>query len=215
MKFEASYDPVLGETRVELASNCYTDALPMLPVIIFRQQDIDLKSQSLPLAVAILTARYCGEVFEFAGTKIGVDYADAIRMVLREGANINNVDGHFRTISTGEVDVVCEKARGDRGTPVVPRLPDTIPLTRLDWSGDFVFPETRSSALHAFGQVHTNAEFFADQTRVSIALGLLYGRDRVRNLYVEGPAEDGVGELGGIGAALATVAVDLCLLDLA
>jgi len=212
MKAEARYDEVLGETRVDVASNCYTDTLPLLPAILFRQGEFDLKSQSLPLAVAILTAPYCGEVFEFAGMKIGADYADAIRLLLRPGANINTVDGHHRTISTGELDLVCDKARIDRSAPIVPRLADAVPVIRLDWSGDFVFPETRSSALHAFGQVHTNAEIFADETRVSIALGLLYGRDRIRNLYVQPRAPEGLDGFDRIGTALARVGVELCLL---
>ena len=213
MKAEASFDPVLGETRVALTSNCYTDALPMLPAIILRQEEIDLGSQSLALATALLIADHCGEVFEFAGMRIGADYADAMRMILRPGVNINAVDGHVRTISTGEIDLVCNKARADRSAPAPPRLPDAVPLMRLDWSGDFVFPETRSSAQHAFGQVHTNAQFFADETRVSIALGLLHGRDRIRNLYVQSGGENKPVDLDRIGAALALVAVELCLLE--
>ncbi|WIJ24027.1 hypothetical protein [Devosia sp. RR2S18] len=211
MRYTATYDAALGETCVELTSNCYTDALPLLSTIIFRKQEVDLKSQSLALACAILTARYCGEVFEFDGIKIGGDYAEAIRMVLRPGVNINGVDGHFRTISTGDVDIVCEKARADGHAPIANRLRDTVPLTRVDWSGDFVARSTRSSTNHAFGQMHTNAEFFADQATVSTALALLHGRDRVRNIYVECPSNDAT-DLKPIASSLSTVAIGLELL---
>lgn len=215
MKFQASYDADLGETRIDITTNCYTDALPMLSTIIFRQQEIDLKSQALPLACAILTAKYCGDSFEFVGTKIGNDYAEAIRMILGEHVNITSVDGHHRTISTGEFDIVCEKARADGRAPIAVRPKDTTALARIDWSADFVTPQARSSSQHAFGAYHTNAEFFADKTTVSIALALLHGRDRLRNLYVERAGDTPVANLNKISSSLNAVSVGLELLEAA
>lgn len=215
MRYQATHNPALGEIRVEMTSNCYTDALPLVSTLIFRQAEFDLKSQSLALACAILTADYCGEVFEFVDMKIGGDYAEAIRMVLRPGVNINGVDGHYRTISTGDLDVVCEKARADGRAPMARRPQDTVPLTRLDWSGDFVARGTRNSSNHAFGQLHTNAELFVSPATVSIVLGLLQGRDRVRNIYVERPANDERIDLNKISSALNAVAIGVELLEAA
>jgi hypothetical protein len=215
MRYEAQFDPALGETRVTLTSNCYTDALPMLQTIIFRQDEFDLKSQALPLACAILTAAYCGDQFEFVGTKIGNDYAEAIRMVLGDHVHIAGVDGHHRTISTGEVDMLVEKARANGRAPAPQRPQDTTPMARIDWSADFVAQDSRSSALHAFGQVHTNAEFFADPTTVSIALALLAGRDKLRNIYVEHPGSESRIDLYKLSSSLNAVSVGVELLEAA
>lgn len=212
MRYTATYNAALGETCVELTSNCYTDAFPLLSRIIFRQQEIDLKSQSLALACAILTAPFCGEVFDFDGIKIGGDYAEAIRMVLRPGTNINGVDGGFRTISAGEVDVICNKARSEFGGSLVRHQRDTVPLICLTWSCDFVSPVTRTSASFAFGQIHTNAQFFADEATVSIALALLQGRDRLRNIHIEQFDASDSPNLPVVANSLATVAIGLdCL----
>jgi hypothetical protein len=60
-----------------------------------------------------------------------------------------------------------------------------------------------------FGTIQTNAGFFADATRVSIALGLLVGRDRCRNLYVTAETDDGLDDLA---RALQVIGVTLVLL---
>lgn len=187
MHYKASYDATLGETQVDLTSNNYSDAWPMLRRLVFRKMPIDLAAQCLPLAVAILTRSYCGDVFDFAGIKIGSDYADAIRTLLGPQANIVNVDGFNRTFSTAEVDIMVDRA-GKAANP--PQHSGTAPLARIDWSGDFVDANTRSSAGFAFGAVQTNAAFFADPFSVSVAVGLLFGRDRCGKLLVAQPAAD-------------------------
>jgi hypothetical protein len=104
--------------------------------------------------------------------------------VLGEGTNIVNVDGMNRTFASGELDVVAHRA----SEPVPAASPEgTTPLTRIDWSGDFVDAETRTSAGFAFGAVQTNALYFADAFRVSVAVGLLFARDRCRTLYAPAP----------------------------
>lgn len=187
MHYKASYSDNLGETNIELTSNTYADAWPMLRRIIFRKLPIDLNAQCLPLATAVLTRSYCGDVFEFAGIKIGSDYSEAIRTLLSPQANIVSVDGFNRTFSTGELDVMVSCA-GKESPP--PTQTSGAPLARIDWSGDFVDPATRSSAGFAFGSVQTNAAFFADPFSVSIAVGLLFGRDRCGHLFVAQPAAD-------------------------
>ena len=61
---------------------------------------------------------------------------------------------------------------------------DNTPLARVEWSGDFVEPVSRTSIGFVFGSTQTNAGFFAKPFRVSIAVGLLFARDRCRNLCV-------------------------------
>lgn len=209
MRYQASYDDVLGETHVQLSSNCYTDAFPLLQTIVFRKQEIDLQSQSLPLACAILTARYCGEVFEFSGAKIGNDYAETIRRIIGPNTNVTSVDGHHRTISSGELDILSERARADQRAEPMQRSRDNTAFTRIDWSGDFVSTDTRNSQHYAFGAYHTNAEFFASGAHVSIAIGLLHGRDRCRNLFVATDKDSSVAELRALGDALRCVSVSL------
>jgi hypothetical protein len=187
MQYKASYFELLGETRIDLVSNAYSDAWPMLRRLTFRKMPIDLEAQCLPLATAILTRNYCGDVFEFAGVKIGSDYADAIRALLSPQTNVVNVDGFNRTFSTAEVDIVVNRA-GKAAT--LPPNGGAAPLARVDWSGDFVDQQTRSSANFAFGAMQTNALYFADPFSVSVAVGLLFGRDRCGTLFVSPAATD-------------------------
>lgn len=184
MRYGASFAGGLGETRIELSSNTYSDAYPLLRRLVFRKMPVDLKSQGLALATAILTERYCGDVFEFSGIRVGSDYAEAIRTVLGEGTNIVNVDGMNRTFASGELDVAAHRASEP---PPGVSADGATPLTRVDWSGDFVEAQTRTSAGFAFGAVQTNALYFADALRVSVAVGLLFARERCRTLYVPAP----------------------------
>ena len=187
MLYKASYFEPLGETRIELVANSHSDSWPMLRRLIFRKMPIDLAAQSVPLATAILTHAYCGDVFEFAGLKIGSDYADAIRALLPAQANVINVDGFNRSFSTVEVDIAVNRA--GKAATSEPHA-GSVPLARVDWSGDFVDVTTRNSAGFAFGAMQTNAALFADPFSVSVAVGLLYGRDRCGKLFVSPPATD-------------------------
>jgi len=206
MKYQVTVDEALGETRVALSSNCYTDAFPLVNTLILRKQDIDTRSQALPLAVALLTAPYCGEIFEFEGIRIGNDYAEAIRRVIGRDVTVLGVDGMHRKTSTGEVDIQCEKASaGSRSRPAA-RPEDSVPLARVDWSGDPVDRATRNSSDSAQGAIHTNAALFADETTVSVAIALLYGRDSVRTIYVPG-VEGGDAVVERIARALRPVSV--------
>lgn len=205
MRYAVTLDSELGETRVELASSSYADAMPLLRQLNFRRQDIDLESQSVALALAVLTSRYCGDHFELTGARIGSDYAEAIRIVLGSSTNVVGVDGLHRAISVGETDLVVERAAADGGSFLPDRPADPTPIVRFDWSGDFVDGARRTSDNYALGAVHTNAELFADRGTVSVALGLLLGRDRVRTLYVS-PAPERYKELRD---ALSVVSIGL------
>jgi hypothetical protein len=208
MRYQAVVDEALGETRIELSSNCYTDAYPLVRSIVFRKQDIDTKAQSLPLACAILTAGYCGDHFEFVGMRIGNDYADAIRTLLGPSTNIAGVDGHLRALAVGEVDIFAERATLERHAPAQ-RPGDTVAYSETTWSGDFVSKDTRSSSGHVTGSYFTNAELFADEDSVSIAVALLHGRDRCRTVYVPNRSGRSADRFEPVQDALFAVSVGL------
>ncbi len=204
MRYATNYSSALGEVRIDLVSNCYTDSFPLLRRLLFRKLPIDLKSSSTALAVAILTGDYCGELFDFGSVKLASDYAEAVRQLLGDGVNVMNVDGMARTLSGGEIDVVVQRA----GEPFH-ELPTSgrVPVARVDWSGDFVALETRSSAGFTFGKVQTNAAFFADPFRVSVDVGLLFAPDRCRRLLVQAPAN--AADAKAVRAALSIVGISL------
>ncbi len=184
MRFTPTYDADLGQTQIEWTSNCYTDALPLLRYWQIRKQEVDLTSQSLALATAVLAVDYIGDQFEFTGLRIGNDYAEAIEAVMGRRVAISNVDGLNRTIATSDVDVFAGPATEKSWTTSLPPLAGDVPLIATTWSGDFVDPETRRSTGFAFGEYQTNARLFADETLVSIAIGLVHGRDRCRTLHI-------------------------------
>lgn len=211
MRFVPGVDGELGETRIEVVSNCYTDALPLLRHLRLRGTEIDLKTQSLPLACAVLMRRYCGDQFEYQGLKIGGDSAEAIGTVLARPVGIANVDGINRTISTGEIDILCRPAADFEAESALARPGGTTPVAAIDWSGDFVDRRTRRSTGFAFGRYHTNAAFFADEVLVSIAIGLIHGRDRVRTLHVPLPPGGTATDYEPIVAGLRIAGITLVL----
>lgn len=202
MRYTASHVGSLGEVRIDVASNCYSDALPLLQQIWFRKLPVDFQSPTLALAAAILTADYCGSVFDFAGVKLGEDYAEAIRTVLGGSVIVQNVDGLNRALTTGELDIVVGRA----GQPLPAVTPsDATPVVRLDWSGDFVDRGTATSAGFFFGAVQTNAHHFSNDARVSIATALLFGKEKCRDIYVAEPARNWTqvsSALHGIGVGI-------------
>jgi len=208
MKFTIETNEPLGETRVVMTSNCYTDAFPLVNSIILRKQDIDTKQQILPVAVALLVANYCGEVFEFEGIRIGNDHADAIRRIIGRDVSVLNVDGMQRTVSTGEIDIQCEKATGRMPVREALRPDDTTPFLKLDWSGDPVSIYSRNSWNSAQGMIHTNAALFADDVTVSVAMALIYGRGAVRTIHVA-EGETGIDHLNAVLRPIAVSVAEL------
>jgi hypothetical protein len=208
MRYAARLDPLLGETQIDVESNCYTDALPLLRRILIRGQEVDLTSQGIALAAAILTAGQIGEQFEVSGLRVGSDYAEAIERVIGHRAIVANVDGLNRTISAGEIDLQCAPARDAAGMPAPERPSDATPLASITWSGDFVDRTVRRSSGFTLGDYHTNAGLFADAARVSIAISLIHARDRCRTLWVPAREEQMAG-LAPVIEALSIVGVTL------
>jgi hypothetical protein len=121
---------------------------------------------------------------------------------------VANVDGMNRTITPGEVDVYAAAASDPPPDQASLRPGPATPLLRTDWSGDFVDTVSRRSDGFAFGAWHTNAAYFAEPVIVSVAIGLLLGRDRIRTLFVPEPA-DPVPGLSAVVSGLRIVGVDL------
>jgi hypothetical protein len=209
MRCSASVNADLGETAVLLASNCYTDSMPLLQRIVFRKQPICTTSQSFPLAAALLIAGYCGEHFEFTDTKIGNDYAEAIRLVLGANTNISTVNAHHRTLSTRELDIFSSKSEFGLADGFRQNALSDAPLSKVNWSGDFVDPRLQSSRGHHVGMYFTNANYFADNTTVSVALALIHGLDRLRIIYVPAPARTASDWHVKIAEALQIVSISL------
>ena len=211
MRYTPVIDARLGEVRIEIAADCYTDALPLLRHLQIRRLPVDLSCQSIALACALLTGERIGDHFEFAGMKIGGDYAEAIERVIGRRVVVAGVDGFDRTISSGDVDIHCAPAAARSDVPDV-RSATPIPFTNITWSGDFVARPSRRSTGFALGDYHTNAGLFADPTVVSIAIGLIHGRDRCRTLWV--PATEGSSSrMDAITAALRIVGVTLEIIE--
>jgi hypothetical protein len=210
MLFEPSFDAAFGETRIDVSSNCYSDAMPLLRRLCFRRLSVDLQSQSLALALAVLAGRYCGEIFEVTGVRVGGDYAQAIRRLISfEESNVAHVDGMKRSLATGELDVAVARASL---SSVGLEAQGGVPLARIDWSGDFVDARTRTSQGFVYGGVQTNAAYFASSLRVSIAVGILFGRDRMRELAVVLDDNDNRSEIGALASALRTTGIELRIL---
>jgi hypothetical protein len=207
MRYAPSFVSSLGEARIEFNSNCYTDAYPLLATLWIRKLPVDLHAPTFALAGAILSSRYCGSVFEFGGVRLGEDYAEAIRIVLGRDVNVLNVDGLNRSLATAEQDVIASRA--GRAIPATKSV-DGTPIARVEWSGDFVDAATATSAGFFFGGVQTNALYFADEARVSVAMALLFGRDRCRDITIAADARTRKA-LVPVGDALRVVGISLSI----
>lgn len=209
MRFSLAKSPELGETEVSLSSSCYTDSLPLLRRLIFRKQPIDTNTQGFALATAILLAGYCGEHFEFSDKVIGMDYGEAIRLILGTNTHIASVNGHQRNLSTREFDVASSTPESNFSVSPSQRQQSGVPLSAITWSSDFVDRSSRHSKEHQTGMYFTNANFFADPTTVSIALALIHGADRVGTVYVQMPQGGPTEHLTAIANGLRVVSISL------
>jgi hypothetical protein len=189
----------------------YTEALPMTDGIVVHGVDAAVDAASIALAAGALLRTYVGESFEleleiepYGG--IGLDVADALRLLLGPSTHIGPVLAAQRTLSTRSYDVVAGPAarfpRVEAGNRDL--------LLEVAWSGDFVDPERRTSIGHRFGTFFTNAALVADDFSVSVALALLAHGPAIRRLYVAPPAG---GRDEAMEQALACYGITLVSLD--
>lgn len=188
MLVKSGYNRDRNATTVWVSTNCYTDSLPLVSEIVFSGVEFDIKTNAFHLGTAVLLSEHAGEVVEYLDRKVGGDFAEAIRSVLRSHGNVAPLDTHDRALAAGEIDVACFPARYRNVS--WPVTNDLTPLQLVDWSGDFVTPGTHSTQSQAVGRIFTNAGLVADETLVSICIGLMHAGNRVGRLLV--PLAEGV-----------------------
>jgi hypothetical protein len=208
MRIKARYDQVQETILVTATGNCHTDAVPLVSELTIANARFDLKCSAFHLGCAILLRDYCGEVIEFEGAVVGPDFGEAIRMALRAPATVNAVDGLERSLTLGQVDVACFPARHrDIDWPIDAE----VPLVVANWSGDFVPPGGRRATEQVIGRYFTNAGLIADETTVSIALGLMAGGNRLRRLLVPVPRGTSTKAYDALVGSLAVAGIELVL----
>lgn len=182
MRIKATYDGSRESLVLTLTSSTYTDAMPLVQRITVANARPDWKNGAFVLGCAILLHKHIGETLEFeGGPVVGSDFAEAIRTALSQVAQVTPLVPADRTLNLAEMDIASLPARRrDLALPV----DAVVPMMTVDWSGDFVPPGERRSTDAVAGRYFTNAGLVADETTVSIALGLIIGGSRIRRLVV-------------------------------
>lgn len=211
MRYEANVDHQVLATSLTLSENCYTDSLPLTTELFFKNAEFAIDSGAFSLACIILTRRHLGERADFDGRNVGIEFARAMHVVCSRLLGVEPVKGADRTPSTPEVDIACAPARLG---PLKIDVADGLPLVRVDWSGDTVDRNRRNSQGFAYGRYFTNAGLIADDTSVSIAIGLMHGGMRCRRLFVAATPDVEAGGYADIAAALHVVGIQLVLVPI-
>lgn len=207
MRLVGSYDGKAQTTTIAFESNCHTDGFPLVERAIFYNADFDLSSPAFQLAGAILFGAFCGESLEFNGPRLSLDMAAAFQVMLPQVRAAAPVDPLRRDLFTSRGEVHCSEASEDATTAGITLRTGSTQLSSVTWSGDFA-GKTGASPNLTRGAVFTNAMLIAgDPGLVSIAIGLLYGGNRIGRLHVQGAA--GTPRLAAIKAALLAVGVEL------
>jgi hypothetical protein len=207
MRYRLTFDASLTSTSLELIENCHTDTTPLLRRIFFHNAEFDVSASASALAAALLTRNYCGELAEFE-RPVGVEYARAIGLLAVQLVGVSPINGLDRSHATAERDIICAPARLDR---LAWSPSEGIPLMSLDWSGDFIVPGTNSSTGYRQGRYFTNAGVIADETTVSIAVGLMHSGGLCRNLIVPLTEAGSAARFEPVCAALELVGIALRL----
>lgn len=209
MLITAKVDAELRVTTISLAESCHTDSFPIVQELFIAGAAFDTGSAAFAVACSLLARRHVGEQLDFGGQAVGIDTARAIRKICPQLEAVSPVNGLDRAHCTQELDIASGPARSDRfgvlGT-------DMVPLTRIDWSGDFVAHETRSSKGFSLGRYFTNAALVTDECSVSIALALMHAGNACRNVYVQWPQGAPGRDHLKIREGLATVGIALHIL---
>ncbi len=209
MLISAKVDAELRVTTISLAESCHTDSFPIVQELFVAGAAFDTSSAAFALACVLLARRHIGEQLDFGGQAIGIETARAIRKICPQLEAVSPVNGLDRSHCTQELDISSGAARNDRfrvaGT-------DAVPLTHIDWSGDFVARQTRSSEGFCLGRYFTNAALVADECTVSIALALMHAGNACRSVYVQLPQDPPGLDHPRIREGLATVGIALHIL---
>lgn len=206
MRYEATMTTDVSATTLRLSESCHTDSTPLVSEIFFNNAEFNVASVGFALGCLVLTRRFVGEQVEFASAPLGIEAAQAARALLPQLISAHPVNGMDRGQSTGELDIVCTPARQPS---IWVESTDQVPIVPIDWSGDFVDPATRTSEGFRLGRIVTNAGLIADETSVSIAIGLMYSGKRCRSLHVRAASGAQAAEYEPICEALAMVGIAL------
>lgn len=203
MRLSVTHDEATETTSICFASNCHTDAVPLVDRAIFYNAAFDVTSPAAALAGAVLFADYCGESLEFDGLSVSLDLVAGLQRMLPQVRAVTPVDSMRRDLFRPGIEIACAEAGRD-GMGRIALRGGSVQLSRLSWSGDFPVspPEER-------GAIFTNAMLVAQSsTRVSIAMALLAAGNGASRLHVEaGPDED----FSSVVAGLRMVGVELCV----
>lgn len=207
MKFNPCDDRNASIITVTGSANCDTDSMPLVPQVFFRHYLGAYDPEYGTLAGAILFARHCGSVADFASVKIGIDAARAIRAIVPDVEDVLPIDGMKREIGKGTAALVVGEACQMFGGAAISSVGRAA--RAVTWSGDFVTAGTRNSAGYIGGDVFTNALLVAGSTSISVALALLIAGRSLRDIYVPAPPEAEADDLARLSAGLAFVSIKL------
>jgi hypothetical protein len=208
MKLEVTQQSAFARLTVRMQENCHGDTTPPVDAVHFNGVNATITPDTAALSAAIVASRWTGEVLEFRSMAIGVDAAEAVRLVAENARFVTPVDGYRRSLCEGHIDVLA--APTTMAGCVLSEEPDPRVLTRLvTWSGEFVSLETRSSAGYVAGEVSTNADLLLPAWEVSVALGLLVGGESLRSIATPHPEAKYAGDLDRFAKALRVLGVQL------
>ena len=208
MKIQFTQDLATGRLTVTMTENCHGDSGPLINTVCFNGMHEKIATETAALAGAIVASRWCGEVIEFDGLKIGPDIGQAIRLIAPEVGFVQPIDGYRRNLCEGHISILTAPA--SKISSVLPSRGDGGGLTRLvSWGGEFVQQGRSSSAGYIAGEISTNADILLPEWEVSTCLGLLVGGLGLRSVTL--PALDAAErrEFERIAMALRNVGVDL------
>jgi hypothetical protein len=209
MLYRGEYSKAASTVSIALSENCTTDTIPIVSTLIFENADFDVQDDVFYLACALLTRAYCGEHFEVAKHNLKAEFAVAIQKMIPGLSTVAPIDRAHHALATAELDIACWPS----SVPTfVPPHGGDVMMIGVNWSGDPVHLRRRSSAGYVQGRYFTNAHLIADPTTISIAIGLMHGGIRCRNLYVPLAAGLTPESFEAISEALADVGIHLAML---
>jgi len=208
VKLDLKQDLALGRLTLTMTENCHGDSQPLVDTIQFNRFHEKVASDTAALAGAMIASRWCGEVIEFSGFKVGSDVAEAVRLIVPDARFVQPIDGFRRNLCEGHLHLlVCQP---EEAASVVDSSLSNRGLIRLvTWSGEFVCVATGSSAGRIAGEISTNADILLPDWETSIGLGLLVGGLRLGSILIQQPEEEHVRNVERIAAALRIVGVQL------
>lgn len=187
MLLTISNDTGYNATILRAQVNCNTDALPLMPRVVFYGMVSDETSAMAALAATCVFHKYCGEQIDFEGTELSPNYLTAIRRIVGSDVNVSTVNGRSNNLTEQGIDMMVHHS----SVPAPQSPSDTRRAARhITWDGDFVDTNIRSSSGSRLSEVYTNARLVADDLHISAAIGLLAGAGRLRNLYLSDNAPE-------------------------